>query len=185
MAGQSDPEADPYGSYTFNVTDAFSIQPGFTWYTYPRAPLDEGYYRSTIEPSLAFTYAIDGVKLTPKVYYDVVLHGATYELSAAYVVPLKGLGTELDLGATTGTYNGSDEVNRGRAMYLPKTKAWGDYWLAGVALPFQLSSALKLTVGWAYTKGSDAYYKTGTEPKTINTEAVGRGVATGALALSF
>ena len=185
VPGQSDPEIDPYGSYTFNVTDAFSIQPGFTWYTYVKAPLDQGYYRMTFEPNLALNYTVQGVKLTPKIYYDVILHEVTYEFDAAYTVPLKQLGTELDFLGTVGTYKGTDVVNNGSAVNPPATKAWGNYWLAGVTLPFQLNSATKLSVGWAYTAGSGAYFKTDHQPKVTNTEAVGRGVATVSLAFTF
>src|SRR3954470_11149726 len=34
VAGQSDPEIDPYGSYKLVINDAFNVQPGFTLYTY-------------------------------------------------------------------------------------------------------------------------------------------------------
>src|SRR5665213_213858 len=92
VPGQSDPEIDPYGSYTFSLSDAFSIQPGFTWYTYVKAPTNQGFYRMTFEPNLALNYTVEGVKLTPKIYYDVVLHEVTYEFDATYAVPLKQLG---------------------------------------------------------------------------------------------
>ena len=39
---QSDPELDPYASYTFNVNDEFSIVPGFTAYFYPNADTANG-----------------------------------------------------------------------------------------------------------------------------------------------
>ena len=67
----------------------------------------------------------------------------------------------------------------------PATKAWGNYWLAGVTVPFQLNSSTKLSVGWAYTEGSDAFFKTDRQPRVTNTEAVGRGVATVSLAWTF
>ena len=35
VPGQSDPEIDPYGSYTFTLSDSLKLQPGFTWYNYP------------------------------------------------------------------------------------------------------------------------------------------------------
>ena len=40
--GQSDPEIDPYGSYTYAINDSLSLQPGFTWYNYPDAPKSAG-----------------------------------------------------------------------------------------------------------------------------------------------
>ncbi len=174
VPGQSDPEIDPYGSYTVKLTDALSIEPGFTVYTYPRAPRDQGFYRATLEPSLAVNYLVHGVKFTPKLYYDVVLEGATYELAATTAVPLTGLGTELDLTALAGTFDQRDVVS-GAA---PKVKNWGDYWLVGVSAPFALSRSAKLTVGLAYTAGSGNYFKQGDTPRTKNMATAGRGVLT-------
>lgn len=64
-------------------------------------------------------------------------------------------------------------------------KAWGQYWLAGVAAPFQLTPTSKLTVGFAYTEGTKAYTKAGSFGKTPNSLALGRGVVTLSYALSF
>jgi len=185
VPGQSNPEIDPYGSYTFNITDSLSIQPGFTWYTYCTAPTYQGFYRMTFEPNIAVNYTVDGVKFTPKFYYDVIVHQATYELNAAYTVPLKSIGSEFDFSGTVGTYLANDAVNTAGNVNEPNTKAWGNYWLVGVAMPFQLSPHWKFTAGWAYTQGTDAYAKTGTLPKMTNTEAVGRGVASGSFAFTF
>ena len=44
-----------------------SITPGVTLYWYPDAPTKLGFYKSTIEPNIAFSYTFEGVKLTPKV----------------------------------------------------------------------------------------------------------------------
>ena len=65
VPGQSNPEIDPYGSYTWNLGDSLSLQPGFTIYTYAKAPTDQGFFRSTYEPNFAVNYTIDGFKLTP------------------------------------------------------------------------------------------------------------------------
>jgi uncharacterized protein (TIGR02001 family) len=153
--GQSDPEIDPYGSYTFAINDSLSIQPGATWYNYPQAPTNEGFYKSTFEPSLAVNYTFSGVTLSPTYYYDVILRAATYELDAAYTVPLKDFGTGLNFAAKLGTYFGTDEVKGSN----PNTRAWGNYWLAGVTLPFQINKPSVLSIGWAYTDGSDSYFK--------------------------
>ena len=50
VPGQSDPELDPYFSYTFNMDDNFSIVPGFTTYIYPNADTANGFYVATYEP---------------------------------------------------------------------------------------------------------------------------------------
>ena len=179
--GQSDPEIDPYGSYTFSVNDALTIQPGFTWYNYPKAPTNEGFYKATFEPSIAANYTISGVTLSPTFYYDVILRAATYELDGAYSVPIKDISSSLNFAAKLGTYYGTDEVKGSN----PNTRAWGDYWLAGVTLPFQISKPAVLSIGYAYTEGFDAYIKQPGSPKAKNTEAVGRNVLSVSFAWTF
>ncbi|MDB6093121.1 MAG: hypothetical protein JWM32_683 [Verrucomicrobia bacterium] len=182
VAGQSDPEIDPYGSYTFTlIADQLTLQPGFTVYTYPNAYKANGFYSLTFEPNLALNYTIAGVKLTPKIYYDVVVKQVTYEFTAAYAMPLKGVGTELDFTGTIGTFKATDAIVDASPCY----KNWGNYWLVGVGMPFQLTKASKLTLGVAYTKGSDNFIKQGTSAKTENTAAVGRGVVTVSYAWTF
>jgi len=181
VPGQSDPEIDPYGSYTFTLAENLTLVPGFTFYTYPRAPLSNGFYHSTFEPSLALNYTVAGIKFTPKIYYDVVLNGPTYELTVGYVVPLKELGTELDFTGVVGSYIWKDAVRNSD----PKTKNWGDYYQIGVAAPFEINKQSKVTLGIAWVKGSNNYYKTGTDPRTQNTAAIGRGVATVSYIYSF
>ena len=182
VAGQSDPEFDFYASYTMDVIkDTLSWQPGVTGYVYPNADKKNGFYKTTLEPNLAFNYTFSGVKFTPKIYYDFVLKGPTYELTAAYAVPLKEAGTELDFTGTVGTFKWTDAV----ADSTPSGKNWGNYWLVGVAAPFQIGPTSKLTVGWAYTKGSDNFVKFGGTPKFENSAAVGRGVVTLSYAYTF
>lgn len=182
VAGQSDPEIDPYGSYTFTlIPDQLTLQPGFTLYTYPKADKANGFYTVTFEPNLALNYTVAGVKLTPKIYYDVVAKQATYEFTAAYALPLKAAGTELDFTGTVGTFKATDAIENASPSY----KNGGNYWLVGVGVPFQLTTASKLTLGLAYTKGSDNFLKQGTSPKVENTGAVGRGVVTVSYAWTF
>ena len=172
--GQSDPEIDPYASYTMAVTDTVSVVPGFTWYNYPRAKTENGFFKSSFEPNIALNYTVAGVKFTPKYYYDMVLKGPTYELTAAYALPLKDAGTELDWTATVGSFIQREVVKNAD----PKVKNWGNYYLIGVSAPFAISKASKLVVGVAYTKGTGNYLKQGSQPKSGNTLAVGRVVGT-------
>ncbi len=174
VPNQSDPEIDPYGSYTFNVNRSLSIMPGFTFYTYPRTAIGQGFYRATFEPSVAANYTVKGVKFTPKLYYDVVLKGPTYELTAAFTVPLQGLGSELDFTAIGGTYKWTDAARDAS----PTLTKYGDYYLGGVSMPFQINKDSKLAMGFAYTKGTGNYFKQSGSPKSQNPAAVGRGVAT-------
>lgn len=181
VAGVSDPEIDPYGSYTISVNDSLSVVPGFTYYTYPNAPTDQGFYKGTFEPSLAVNYTIAGLKLTPKIYYDFVLDAPTLELTGTYAVPLKDLGTELDFTAQGGDYIQRDAADNAN----PPVKAWGRYWLLGVAAPFQVNKSSTVTLGWAFTRGEDAFIKQGTFGKVPNTSAVGRGVVTISYAIKW
>jgi uncharacterized protein (TIGR02001 family) len=169
----SDPEIDLYGSYTFKLEDGITLAPGFTSYHFPNAPSGAGFYKNTFEPNIALSWTMsDGVKLTPKVYYDVVLKGPTYEVTAFYAVPLKDIGSELDFTATYGSYKWKDFAND----VSPRVKAWGQYWLVGVAAPFQITPKSKLTLGFAYTEGKKAYTKQGNFGKSPNSLAIGRGV---------
>jgi uncharacterized protein (TIGR02001 family) len=177
----SDPEFDFYGSYNITVNDALSVTPGFTTYLFPKAPTSAGFYHATFEPNLALNYTVSGLKLTPKIYYDFVVKGATFELTAAYALPLKDLGTELDFTGQIGTYKWTDFANHAN----PRVKGWGDYWLLGVSAPFQLTKESKIVIGFAYTEGRDAFTKQGTFPKSTNTGAIGRGVVSISYAYSF
>lgn len=177
----SDPELDLYGSYTWTLGKDLTLAPGFTAYFFPSAPTSAGFYRTTFEPNLALSYTVEGLKITPKIYFDMVLEGPTYELNLAYSVPLKSIGSELAFTAMAGTYKFDEFANDA----TPSVKAWGDYWLLGVSLPFQLDKNSKLTVGFAYTEGRNAFTKAGTLPKSPNSLALGRGVTTIAYSVSF
>jgi hypothetical protein len=181
VAGSSDPEIDLYGSYAFKLSDAASLVPGFTSYHFPDASEGAGFYKWTFEPNLALNYTVQGFKLTPKIYYDTVLKGATYEFTAAYAYPLKDIGSELDFVATAGTYKLKDVANDAS----PSVKAWGDYWLVGVSMPFQINKQSKVTLGFAYTEGTNAFTKAGSLGRSPNSLAIGRGVATVSYAFSF
>jgi uncharacterized protein (TIGR02001 family) len=181
VQGQSDPEIDPYGSYTFTINDSLSIVPGFTWYNYPDADKNAGFYKSTFEPSLAVNYTVKGIKFTPKLYYDVVLDGPTYELTVSYALALPDAGSELDFAATAGTFKWKDAFEN----TSPQVKNWGDYWQVGVSAPFTVTKNSKFIIGVAYTEGSGNYLKQGTDGKVKNTAAVGRGVITASYAITF
>lgn len=181
VVGRSDPEFDFYGFYSMEIAKDISAVPGFTLYTYPRAKKSNGFYKATFEPNLAFNYSFGALRFTPKVYYDVVRKGPTVELSAAFAVPLKDVGTELDFTASAGTFIWKDYV----AETNPGIKNWGDYYLVGVAAPFQISKDSNVTIGWAYTRGSNNYLKQGTDAKVLNTAAVGRGVFSVSYILNF
>lgn len=182
VPGQSDPEFDFYGSCTIEtIKDTLSFTPGCTIYTYPNANKKDGFYKAEYEPNLTASYTVAGLKLTPGLYYNFTLKGPTLELGAAYAVPLADLGTELDFSGTIGTY----KWRAFDADTSPDVKIWGNYWLLGVAAPFQITKESKLTIGWAYTKSSNSFRKQGSAPKEPTEEAVGRGVVTVSYSHSF
>lgn len=174
-AGDSDPEIDLYGSYIFsNAAGSFSIVPGVYLYTYPDSEPDDGVHRATVEPSLGAIFRLAGIQFTPKIYYDVTLKGATYEVTAAVALPLTTLGTELDFSATAGTFKVSDATDR----TIPAVKNWGDYWMLGLAVPVQVSMHSKVTAAVTYSKGRNNFFKQGTLPRERNENAHGKTAVT-------
>ena len=183
-AGQRDEEVDPYVSFTQPCGGSVSLTPSLQVYTYPRAAPSQGDYRSTYEPSLALNATVAGVRLTPKLSYDLVLRGTTAELGAAAALPLKSVGTELDLNANVGgVWQAAAQNTSGTG--LPAERAGGGYWLAGVTLPFQVAPTAKLSVGCAYSRGFDSWVELGTGPRSINPLAAGRTIVTAAVLFNF
>ena len=181
VVGQSDPEIDPYANYTITINDSTSIVPGFTWYNYPNATPSNGFYRTTFEPNVALNYTVKNITFTPTLYYDTVLKGPTFELNASFAVPLKDFGTELDFNATLATYKWDEAAEN----TTPSVENSGNYWLVGVSVPIPVSKDAKFVVGFAYTAGTNNYYKQGNGPKVENTAAVGRGVVTVNYVITF
>jgi hypothetical protein len=169
----SDPELNLYGSYNVRLGERLQLIPGFTYYYFPNAPTADGFYRSTFEPNVAASFSVQGLQLTPKLYYDIILKGATYEVTAAYAVPLTAIGLELNFTGTAGTYKLRDVVHGSN-----RHKAWGDYWLVGVSIPVQITQRAGVLLGYTYTEGRNAYTKEGLAPRERNALAVGRGVVT-------
>ena len=181
MSGDSDPEVDPYAYYTFKVNEHLTLTPGFSVYTYPDADESEGYFKSTFEPYLGLNYTIGGVTLAPKIYYDTVQKGATYELNSSYSVPLTAQKTSLDFAFTIGTYSWKNSVKGA----TPELKNRGDYFQIGVSSPFQLAENLTLTAGVAYHRGFNNRYESASSPTERNPDAVGRWVVSLSCASSF
>ncbi len=179
IPGVSDPEVDFYGSYTTTLGDNLTFVPGFTYYFYPN--LSNLVHKATFEPSVALNYTISGVKLTPKVYYDLTLAGPTWEISGSNSVALASLGVTVDLFATFGTYKLTDVAKD----TSPKVKNWGNYFSAGFSIPFQISTTSKLSLGWAYHEGWGNKFKQGNAPQASNTLQAVRGVASINYSLSF
>ena len=164
-ADAADPELDLYGSYIISTfSGALRVVPGFCLYTYPDTPRQSGLYSATFEPSLAAIFSAGGLQFTPKVYYDLTLRGATYELTTAIALPLKRLGTELDFFLTAGSYKYRDAVKDS----APRVEKWGDYWTFGVSVPVQISIQSRLTFSLFHSEGINAFQKLGNLPKMRN-----------------
>lgn len=160
---QPEVEFDWYGSYTISLGENLSLAPGFTAYTYPHGT-------ATFEPSLALTYTVAGFTLTPKVYYDMVLKGPTYEGTIAYSIRGKA-----SLAVTAGAFRW-DNVGGARNR--------GNYASAGVTVPFQITKGSTLTLGLAYVRGFNNDFLSGSDRET-NPAALGRGVATVSYSISL
>ena len=182
IPGTCDPEIDFTASYTWTVVpDVFTITPGASLYTYPRAKKDDGFYKATFEPSVSFGYSIDDLKFSLNLYYDTVMEGPTYEFGIEYSIPLRQLDTEIELSALIGRYDWDDSV----AGWPIKINNKGDYFQAGVSIPYEFSKKSKLIAGWYYTKGTNNYFRFGNDPKESNPDAIGRGVFSLSFSHSF
>lgn len=166
--GDSDPEFDFYGTYSFsNDAGTVDVVPGFWLYTYPDADDSNGYHALTFEPNLAFNFYVAGIRLTPTVYYDVTLEGATWEITAAFALPLKRLGTTIEFLATAGTFKW-DNIT---ADVSPREKNWGDYYTLGARLPVTIGARSQLALGLTHSIGRNNFFKQGTAPKYQNPDA--------------
>lgn len=166
--GDSDPEFDFYGTYSFsNDAGTIDVVPGFWLYTYPDAERSDGYHSLTFEPNLAVNLYVGGIRLTPTLYYDVTLEGATWELTAAFAVPLKQLGTTIEFLATAGTFKW-DNVTAGAS---PKEKNWGDYYTIGARLPVTISTRSQIALGLTHSIGRNNFFKQAGAPKYENPDA--------------
>jgi len=171
IPGTSDPEFDFSASYAWDIMpNMFTIKPGFCLYTYPRAHKDDGSYKVTFEPYLSFEYTFNDIVFSFNLYYDFVMEGGTYEFGFNYSIPIKLLELDIELSALIGKYEWSDAING-----PIKIKNKGDYFQAGVSIPYEFSSKSKLNVGWYYAKGANNFFQIGNDRES-NPSAIGRGV---------
>jgi len=174
VMGTNNLEMDWVASYTWNIVpDAFTIKPGVTAYHYPRAKKDEGAYNAVFEPSLSFGSSLGDVNLSLNLYYDLVQKGPTYEFAADYTINIAS-GLDLELAALAGKYDWSD-----LSPVEENVKASGNYFQAGVTLPYEFSKRSVLKAGWYFSKG---YYFDGDGSKTGD---LGKGVFTLSYSYTF
>lgn len=174
-AADADPEIDLYASYALSgQSGLFQVVPGFCLYTHPDAKPSHGGYPVSLEPNLATVFSVSGIQFTPKAYYDLMLKGATFELTAAYALPLTTLGTELDFSASVGTF----KYNAARADATPAVKNWGDYWSVGVSLPYRISARGRVLLNVTYSEGRNNYFKPTGSPRSANGNAASGAAVT-------
>lgn len=171
VTDQSDPEFDFYGTLGFALSRQLRLTPGFTIYLFPKAPTGAGYFRTTIEPNLALSYTVVGVRLTSTCYYDVSRKGPVLELAGVVALPLRRLGTELDLAASAGHYEFRDASNASG----PQRRTWGTYVSCTATIPYQISLQSKISVAFTYAAGFDSYGKNGAARSVANPLATRRG----------
>jgi len=166
--GVCDPEIDLTASYTWDIVpNKFTIKPGFWIYGYPRAYEDT--YKFQFEPNIAFGYTFKDIVFSLNFYYDLVFQGGGYELGLDYSIPIKPL--DIELSALFGSFDQSNTTNE-----PVKVRNKGDYFQAGISIPYEFSSKSKLIFGWCYTKGMNNYTQKVGGVKESNPDAVGCGV---------
>ncbi len=166
--GRSDLEVDIYGMYSFsNDTRTVEFVPGFWLYTYPDNNDSDRHPSLTFEPNLAVPLYVAGIRLTPALYYDVTREGATWEIAAAFAVPLKQLGTTIEFLATAGTFKW-DNITDGAS---PPTKNWGDYYTVGARIPVTIGARSQLALGLTHSLGRKNFFKPAGAPKYRNPDA--------------
>jgi len=169
----ANPEIDLYGAFRIRTgSEAVEFVPGFTLYTNPRAQRSDGIYRATLEPSMAANIDVHGVRLTPKIYYDLTREGATYELNAALAIALQSLGTELDLNAAVGTFR----LNSVTPDTDPREKNWGDYFTLNASVPYRITANGTLSLSVGYSVGTNNYFKQAGLPRKRNPDARSRAI---------
>jgi hypothetical protein len=171
-----------HASYAFTLDSIFLLAPDLTLYTCPIENkanisyltakfLGQNLYRSHLEPGLSATYTLAGIKLNPHYYYDITLHGSTYELVSSYSLPLLALGTEIDFFSTLGVLK-QTQLTPSLNSFTKSTH----YQSLGFLVPYQISQTINLSVSWVYVHNSLSLKGTGTSPVVIRNTVNGVGV---------
>ena len=135
--GDASKELDLYVGWTPKITETLKADIGATYYAYPS--IADGLNDDSFEVFVGLNWALGN--FTPGVYLfrDIDLNVWTLQASVGYSIPLKTLGTSLDLNATVGAVS-------------PHSGEAYNYYSAGVNLPVKLSDVVKLNFGVIYTE---------------------------------
>jgi hypothetical protein len=163
-------ETDVFAGYRWRLSPAWGIRPGATAYLYRGAPA--GYRRAIFEPNLAIDFTVGAVRFTPVYYHDFSRQGSTVELNAAVALPLRSIGSELDLTLTGGSYRLDDAFS----APLARTTLRGDYWQCDATVPLQLTQHAKLTFALSYIAAANAYLQPQGSARVANPLATHRVV---------
>ena len=130
-------EFDLYAAYAPRLDEKLSADVGMTYYYYPR--VDRPSANDSLELFAGLNATLGNFTPAAYVYRDVELKTTTLQTSIGYSVPLKGLGTSLDLSVTFGSV-------------IPDHDERYCYYSAGVNVPYKLSDRVKLNLGVTYTE---------------------------------
>jgi hypothetical protein len=133
--------------------ERFSISTGLGLFTYPNA--GESEYKFIAEPVVSFGYEVSSLVFSANIYYDLMQKGPTFEFGIDYSIPMVADRCNLELSALIGRCDWSD-LEKGADEKIGLS---GDYYQAGIAIPFEFSKHAKLTVGYYYEKGKNFYAK--------------------------
>jgi len=129
-------EIDLYAGYTPKLTENLSADVGLTYYWYPRV---DGSDNDSLEVFGGLNLTLGNFTPSVYLYRDLDLDTTTLQTALGYSVPLKSLGTSLDLNVTFGSV-------------FPDHAEKYCYYSAGVNVPYKLSDAVKLNFGLTYTE---------------------------------
>lgn len=130
-------ELDFYVGYTPKLTENISADIGVTYYWYHR--YDGPGADDSIEMFAGLNMTVGNFTPSAYIYRDIDLEVTTLQTSVGYSIPLKSLGTSLDLSATFGGV-------------IPDTGEVYCFYAAGVNVPVKLSDLVKLNFGLTYTE---------------------------------
>lgn len=179
LPDQTDLELDVTATQRWTLNERWAAETGVAIYTYPRADLNEGYYRVTIEPVVGISWTQGPLVITPRLYYDLMSQGPLAEIAVERSIEItKAVGASVS--AAFGAFRLRDSLNRSESPTLNR----GRYWSIGFNLSRTIGEHGSLSVGWTLTAGEGNDYEDAGE-RYANTAAVRRGVLSVSLARSW
>ncbi len=137
-----DYEVDTYVGGTYALTDSLTLDSGFVYYYYAGKNVFGKKDNGTVEPYVGTSLSLGDVTLSLYYYYDLQIDDSSYELTAAYSVPLEFAHTSLNLTATAGYVTGDLTEN----FYIVDSYC---YYGLRAELPFKIRDNATFTLGVA------------------------------------